>query len=156
MYAIYKNPPFLVSYKRALEIHHKALSWLEDNYDQWMNHDLYLLQEHQRNILNLYEYDWMERPYMLLSNLAEHELSNQIRQNLFRLYLSSQPTEDISLLISFYGEVAFSLIMDVRDYTKIDASEPPNYTPTVFILFERLIGCLLVLLTNKKQHYEIF
>ena len=37
---------------------------------------------------------------MLQSNLVEQQLSIQLRHNLLRLYLVSQPEEDISLLIS--------------------------------------------------------
>ena len=99
LYAVYKNPP-PVSYKKSLEVHQKAVLWLEQNYVQWSDCDHEMFQQHQNGLVNLYEYDWMERPYMLFSNLAEHELANQIRQNLLRLYLISQPTENISVLIS--------------------------------------------------------
>ena len=89
-----------MNYQRSLEIHQKAIYWLGTSRDDWECLDEEVFSRHSENFLHLYEYDWLERPYMLQSNLVEHELSTQIRHNLLRLYLVSQPEEDISLLIS--------------------------------------------------------
>ena len=99
LFDVYHDPP-PVNYQRSLEIHQKAIYWLGTSRDDWECLDEEVFSRHSENFLHLYEYDWLERPYMLQSNLVEHELSTQIRHNLLRLYLVSQPEEDISLLIS--------------------------------------------------------
>ena len=99
LFNIYVQPP-PVNYQRSQQIHKKALEWLSQHRDEWIRKDSEMLDHYANNFLRLYQYDWLERPYMLVSNLVEHELCNQIRQNLLRLYLCAHPKEDISLLMS--------------------------------------------------------
>ena len=83
-----------------MAIHQKAIHWLANFQDDWIRLDEEIFSRYSENFLYLYEYDWLERPYMLQSNLVEHELAIQLRHNLLRLYLISQQEEDISLMIS--------------------------------------------------------
>ena len=84
-----------------MAIHQKAIDWLASFQDDWIRLDEEIFSRYSENFLHLYEYDWLERPYMLQSNLVEHGLIIiQLTTTCFALYLVSQPEEDISLLIS--------------------------------------------------------